>query len=56
MKKFKLLMASVVVSLSLASAPVAAIPNEKMPPEQTNAVEQPSFSAWIYGLFDFKIL
>jgi len=53
MKKLKLLMASIVVSLSLASAPVVANPGEKLPPQQANAVQQPSFSAWFYSLFDF---
>jgi opacity protein-like surface antigen len=53
MKKFKLFIASLVVSLSLASAPALANPTVKDPPKQANATQPSSFSDWFYDWFDW---
>ena len=52
MKKSKLFIASVLVSLSLLSVTSIAGPGE-IPPPAIETEEQLSFSDWFFGLFDF---
>ncbi len=53
MKKSKLLIASILVSASLATMPASATTGKKDPPLAPEIQATQSFSDWFMSLFDF---
>lgn len=54
MKKVKLALATIIVSVSLATTPaIAGGPGVKKPPQSTTVASSFSISAWFSNLLDF---